>query len=276
MPVSPSKKSGLSDMPVRILTAAAYGGIILGAIVFGRPLGLALVIAVIAGFAITEFYALTRRGQRAPNEVFGLLATVSMPVASALWGRLGLLFALTALVVASLVWHVIFRQVRTADTAATVFGAVYVGFALSHLVLLRSLDGGTELALAAVVSVWVNDVLAYLVGSKIGVHKMTPVISPNKSWEGFMAGTVGTLVVWLCAAYVADLGITLAWSMILGIAVALASVTGDLFESRLKREAGVKDSGSLLPGHGGFLDRIDSLILVSVVAYYLLVVGGAR
>jgi len=273
---SPRQDSRLSDMPARVLTAVVYGGIVLGAIIFGRTLGLAVVVAILAAFAVTEFYALTRRKRRMPNEVFGILATVAMPLASALWGRLGLLSALTALLFAALVWHVIFRQVRTADTATTLFGAVYVGFALSHLVLIRSLDGGTELALAAVISVWVNDVLAYLVGSKIGTRKMTPVISPNKTWEGFAAGAAGTLGIWLCVTYVADLGITLSWSLTLGVAVVLAAVLGDLFESRLKREADVKDSGSLLPGHGGFLDRLDSLILVSVVAYYLLVAGGLR
>lgn len=276
MSASPRQDSRLSDMPARVLTAVVYGGIVLGAIIFGRTLGLAVVVAILAAFAVTEFYALTRRKRRMPNEVFGILATVAMPLASALWGRLGLLSALTALLFAALVWHVIFRQVRTADTATTLFGAVYVGFALSHLVLIRSLDGGTELALAAVISVWVNDVLAYLVGSKIGTRKMTPVISPNKTWEGFAAGAAGTLGIWLCVTYVADLGITLSWSLTLGVAVVLAAVLGDLFESRLKREADVKDSGSLLPGHGGFLDRLDSLILVSVVAYYLLVAGGLR
>ncbi len=276
MSASPRQDSRLSDMPARVLTAVVYGGIVLGAIIFGRTLGLAVVVAILAAFAVTEFYALTRRKRRMPNEVFGILATVAMPLASALWGRLGLLSALTALLFAALVWHVIFRQVRTADTATTLFGSVYVGFALSHLVLIRSLDGGTELALAAVISVWVNDVLAYLVGSKIGTRKMTPVISPNKTWEGFAAGAAGTLGIWLCVTYVAALGITLSWSLTLGVAVVLAAVLGDLFESRLKREADVKDSGSLLPGHGGFLDRLDSLILVSVVAYYLLVAGGLR
>lgn len=276
--MSPSRRpgGGLSGLPLRITTAAAYGAVLLAVILFGRLPGLALLVAVLGVLASIEFFALTRRERRMPNEFFGLAAVAAMPLATAYWGRLGLLGVLTALILAALVWHVLFRQIRTADTATTLFGATYIGFALSHLVLIRSLDWGAELVLAAVVSVWANDVLAYLVGSTLGTHKMAPNISPNKSWEGFAAGTAGTLAIWILVWTTIGAGLTLGWAVLIGIAVALASVTGDLFESRLKREARVKDSGTLLPGHGGFLDRVDSLILVSVVAYYLLLMGGAR
>ena len=263
-------------MATRTATAAVYGLVLLGVILFGRTLGLAALVAALGVMAGIEFFAITRRESRTPNEFFGLMAIAGMPFATAVWGRLGLLGALTALILAALVWHVLFRQVRSADTATTVFGVTYIGFALSHLVLLRDLDWGAELVLAAVVSVWANDVFAYLVGSTVGRHKMAPGISPNKSWEGFVAGTLGTVAVWIVVWATAGAGLTLGWALGIGVAVAFASVAGDLFESRLKREGGVKDSGTLLPGHGGFLDRIDSLILVGVVAYYLLLMGGAR
>lgn len=248
----------------------------LGAIIFGRTLGLGIVLAVAAVFAVAELYSFTRREHRMPNEVFGLIATAAMPIATGLWGYQGLMGSLAGLLVASMLWHVTFRQVRTADTAVTVFGAVYVGFMLSHLVLIRALDSGTELALATIIGVWANDVFAYLVGSTMGRHKMAPRISPHKSWEGFAAGTAFTVVVWVLVGSVADTGLSLPALTLTGLAVSVAAVVGDLAESRLKREAGVKDSGRLLPGHGGFLDRFDSMIMVSVVAYYLLIIGGAR
>ena len=102
------------------------------------------------------------------------------------------------MIAASLVWHVSFVRVRTADTALTVFGAVYTGFLLAYLVLiLRVFSSGMILAFAVVLSVWANDSLAYLVGSTFGRHKMAPRISPKKSWEGFIAGILGSMAVWV-------------------------------------------------------------------------------
>lgn len=271
---APAEK-GLSKLIVRLVTAAIYAAVMLAAILFGRPLGLGVVLGVASMLAVSELYGFTRREYRLPNEVFGVLAAGAMPIAAGLWGQTGLMGVLTILVVASLLWHVAFRQVRTSDTAVTVFGAVYVGYMLAHFVLLRQLQSGTELALATIFSVWANDSFAYLVGSAIGKHKMAPRISPNKSWEGFAAGTLFTILVWIGLGLVADTGLSLAALTLTGICVSIAAVVGDLAESRLKREANVKDSGTMLPGHGGFLDRFDSLILVSVVAYYLVVLGGA-
>lgn len=268
--------SRLSALVPRLLTAIVYAGVMLGTIFFGGVIGLGIVISIASMLAVSEFYAMTRREHRQPNEVFGIIAAGAMPICTAAWGMQGLLSVVTALLVASLIWHVAFRTVTTADTATTVFGALYVGFMLSFFVLIRELDGGTLLALATLLSVWANDVFAYLVGSMIGKHKMTPNISPNKSWEGFAGGTLFTVLVWVALYFVVDSPMSLPWHVVVGFAVAFAGVLGDLAESRLKREAGVKDSGRLLPGHGGFLDRFDSLIMVSVVAYYLLILGGAQ
>jgi len=277
----------------RAVTAIGYGAVVLGAIFLGgypplgrlAPLALGAVLAVFAALASAEFYALERRESRLPNEAFGIAAAALMPLAAALWGMAGLSSVVTLLIAASLVWHVVFVRVRTVDTATTVFGAVYTGFLLSYLVLiLRTFHGGLPgyqlgqlLALTVVVSVWLNDTLAYLVGSSIGRHKLVPRISPKKSWEGFIAGLLGSIVVWLALALLVPAsGISVGWAVATGTAVGVAVLVGDLFESRLKREAGVKDSGASLPGHGGFLDRLDSLILVGLVAYWMLWWGGIR
>ncbi|MDZ4179013.1 MAG: phosphatidate cytidylyltransferase [Coriobacteriia bacterium] len=268
--------SGLKGFATRVLTAGGVGIVMLAAIFFGRPLGLGIVLSLIAMLAVGELYAFTRREHRLPNEVFGVLAAGAMPLSAAIAGRVGLMAAVTVLVVASLVWHVMFRQIKTADTAVTVFGAVYVGFLLAHFVLVRQLESGVLFALATILSVWANDVFAYLVGSTMGRHKMAPRVSPNKSWEGFAAGTLFTVLVWAALALLPENTLSLPVLIGIGLSISLGAVIGDLIESRLKREAGVKDSGSVLPGHGGFLDRFDSLILVSVVAYYLLVLAGIR
>ncbi|MCX8006739.1 MAG: phosphatidate cytidylyltransferase [Coriobacteriia bacterium] len=266
----------LKDFWIRTASAAAIGISFLSAIFFGGSVGLAALVAVVAALSTYELFGILRRERRLPNEVFGLAAVVAMPFAAATHGLAGLGAGFGALLVASLAWHLAFRQVRASDTAATVFGAAYVGFCLSHLVLIRQLDAGTELALATVASVWANDSFAYLVGSTLGRHKMAPRISPKKSWEGFAAGTLLTVAVWMLTGAVADVGLGAGSLAAVGAAASLAAVVGDLAESRLKREADVKDSGTLLPGHGGFLDRFDSMIVVSIVAYYALLAAGAR
>ena len=282
--INPPEGIKPARLVVRIVTAVVYAVVVLGAIWLGgvsalgrySDLVLGVVMGVMAGFASAEFYAMSRRESRLPNEMFGVAAAALMPIAAAIWGMAGLSSLLTLLIAASLVWHVVFIRVRTTDTATTVFGAIYTGFLLSYLVLiLRNFHAGRALALAVVLGVWANDSLAYLVGSMIGRHKMVTRISPKKSWEGFFAGLLGTLAVWIALPLlVPDTGLSLPWAVLIGTVLGATVVIGDLFESRMKREAGVKDSGNSLPGHGGFLDRLDSLILVGLVAYWLLVWGG--
>ena len=134
--------------------------------------------------------------------------------------------------------------------------------------------GGALLALLVIGSIWAEDSVAYLVGSSMGRHKMAPRISPNKSWEGFFGGLVGSMLVWSLGAIFHIAGITWPIALACGMCEGLVSVLGDLFESRLKRGVGVKDSGNLMPGHGGLLDRTDSLLFGGVMAYFVLLVGG--
>lgn len=284
------------DFSVRTATALTMGAVQLASIIWGGPVAWAVVTAATAVLCASELYAFTRSEHRKPNEVFGLIAVAAMPVVAALYamsnpvsatalgraqaGAIGLAGVVGMLGVAALLWHLAFRQITTADTAVTVFGAVYVGFSLSHLVLLDLLENGQMFVIATLVSVWANDVLAYAVGGAIGRTRLAPEISPKKSWEGLAAGTLGTVGVWVGTYYLIQSPLPLWWHVLIGVAVSAGAVAGDLFESRLKREAGVKDSGRLMPGHGGFLDRFDSMILVSVLTFYLIVFGlslfGAR
>lgn len=266
----------LKDFGIRAASAVGLGIIVLTALFFGGEWGIAAVISLISVLASIEYFAISRRERRMPNELIALAAVAAMPFAAAGFGATGLTAVVAALIISAFFWHVMIRQIRLIDTAITVFGAVYVGFTLSHLILIRQLESGIFLALATIVSVWANDVFAYLIGSAIGKHPLAPAISPKKSWEGLAAGTVGTVSVWLIAGAVVDLPVGWGSLVTIGLLASLAAVIGDLAESRIKREAHVKDSGTLLPGHGGFLDRFDSFIMVAIVTYYALFLAGAR
>jgi phosphatidate cytidylyltransferase len=274
---SPLDKSrSLRDFGVRTGVALVLATVAVVVLFFGGVWGLAGAIALFGALATAELYSLARRERRLPNEVFGLGAVIAMPLAAASFGPYGLTAVVSGLVIVALVWHMLIRQVRLSDTAITVFGAVYVGFTLSHVVLIRQLDNGTILALTTAVAVWLNDIFAYLVGSSVGRHLLAPRISPHKTWEGLAAGTVATTGTWVAAGLIWDVALPMGWLVAIGIAAAIASVTGDLAESRIKREVGVKDSGGALPGHGGFLDRFDAFIMACIVTYYMLTLAGAR
>ena len=161
------------------------------------------------------------------------------------------------------------RQTATVTMSTTILGTAWVALGLGHLLLLRDVPEHGRLAVFTVLlAVFADDTAAYLVGRLLGRHKLAPSLSPGKTWEGFVAGTAAAIVVSFFALYEQEF-LTIPESIALGAAVALAGAAGDLFESALKRDLKVKDSGQLLGGHGGMLDRIDSLLFASVAALYV-------
>jgi phosphatidate cytidylyltransferase len=266
----------LRDFSIRATSAVILGAVVLAALLYGGVWSLAAVTSIIAALAAGEFYAMVRRERRLPSELVGLTAVVAMPFAAAAYGAVGLTAVVGMLVISAFFWQVMIRQIRLNETGTTMFGAVYVGFTLAHVVLIREFEAGTMLALAMIVSIWVNDSFAYLFGTAFGKHKLAPRISPKKSWEGLIAGSLGTTAVWVGASALPGVDLPLGWRIAIGIAASVAAVIGDLAESRIKREIGVKDSGTLLPGHGGFLDRFDSFIMVAIVTHYMLFAAGVR
>lgn len=161
------------------------------------------------------------------------------------------------------------RPSATAAVSLTLLGVVWIGGGLSALLLLRGIpEDGRLVIFTVLITVFADDTAAYVVGRAIGRHKMAPRISPGKSWEGFVGGTVAAMAVAFFAMY--DQGfLTNIEALALGAAVALASTLGDLFESAIKRDLGVKDSGRILAGHGGVLDRVDSLLWAGPAAFYV-------
>jgi phosphatidate cytidylyltransferase len=168
------------------------------------------------------------------------------------------------------------RQTPTISISATVMGTVWVGCGLAFMLLLRDLPVHGRLATFTVVlAIWGGDTFAYFGGRLLGRHRMAPNTSPGKTWEGFAVGTAATVFVAFVALYKQDF-LTIGESIALGAVIAVAAPLGDLFESMLKRDAGVKDTGSLLGGHGGVLDRIDALLFAAPAAYFCILAFGYR
>lgn len=172
-----------------------------------------------------------------------------------------------ATVVAALAWVVMSGgKFSFSDAAATVFGALYAGFLFGFMVLLRERSFAIVALVLAVT--WAADSMAYFTGLAFGKHKLAPRISPGKSVEGAVGGVVGALLVGAAGGPLA--GLSVGTGVLLGALAGTAGPIGDLAESGIKRWCGVKDSGTILPGHGGVLDRFDSLLFVAPCVYYLL------
>ena len=260
----------------RTTSGAIYAVLTIGCLFLG-PFATALLIMSMAWLCCSEFFRICRMGGRGPNEIFGLAVALLFPLAAYCRGVSGMAVVLMLFLVAIAAWYVATPRANIADVAVTVFGPVYTSFSFSAIVLIRAFDKGPQgaiLALGVMLCIWVSDSFAYVVGSKLGKHKLAPRISPNKSWEGFWAGLVGSVLTWVVIALVGVDGLTVWHALPLGLVVGVVGVVGDLFESRIKRGVGVKDSGNLMPGHGGLLDRSDSLLFGSVAAYMILLIGG--
>jgi phosphatidate cytidylyltransferase len=160
------------------------------------------------------------------------------------------------------------RAASTIAVSATVMGAVWVGGGLAFLILLRELpDHGRLATLTVLLAVWAGDTFAYFGGRLLGRHKLAPTTSPGKTWEGLVVGTTATVFVAFVALYHQHF-LTIGQSIVLGFVIAVAAPLGDLFESLLKRDMDVKDTGRLLGGHGGMLDRIDALLFAAPAAFF--------
>ncbi|MDW8318614.1 MAG: phosphatidate cytidylyltransferase [Anaerolineae bacterium] len=255
-----------------MLRTRALSAVVLLALV-GVPAALGglpflILVALAASLATWEYASLMRQSGHHPILPLSLLVALLL-VAQSYWpATLDLRLVATLAVAGSLLatlWH---RQPRpVTDWAVSLAGPVYLGLTLGHAVSLRNLDDGLRWLLVATVPIFVADSAAYFVGSAVGRHPWWPRHSPKKTWEGFAAElatsavTVPLLAAWL---------VGLPWSsgLALGLLMGLLPPLGDLAESMIKRQAAVKDSSRLIPGHGGVLDRLDSLLISFPLVYY--------
>ena len=213
-----------------------------------------------------------------PNEVIGVIAAAAYPLVTCFFGVEGIVIVSALFMLVLIIWYVFWSYVRIADVSVCLFGAVYTGMLICGLLVIRASlpePWGGVLVLLLFASVWGNDAFAYLVGSAVGKHKLAPRVSPKKSWEGFIAGLVVSAAFWGLMTLVPGVNLSLPLAIVFGVVCGVMCMLGDLAESRIKRNVGVKDSGTIMPGHGGLLDRSDSMFLASITAACLLIFSGA-
>ena len=233
-------------------------------------------LALVGGIlALHELYAIAR-GLR-PLVLGGYVGLVLVMVGAQLGGTPWLVAAMGGTFVVSFLLFGMSdaRPSFTAAMGTTILGVVWVGGGLAALLLVRDADRGRLALFTVLLAVWADDTAAYFIGRMIGRHRMAPTLSPKKSWEGFIAGTLAAMAVAFFALYQdRDTYLTIWEAVVLGAVVAVAAALGDLFESAVKRDVSVKDSGRLLGGHGGFLDRLDSLLFAGPAAYAAILAFG--
>jgi phosphatidate cytidylyltransferase len=259
----------LSSFVSRLLVVAVGAPIVLGALWFGGWWLFALV-ALGSLVALHEFYAMARPLR--PLVLAGYAGAIGALVGAKLGGIEWMLGGFLSTLVLAFLFFLIAttRAPATAAISSTVFGAAWIGFGLGFLLLLRAVPDGRLAAFTVIIAVWVDDTAAYLIGRAVGRHKFSPAISPAKTWEGFVAGTAAGVFAVFVSLYNQDF-LSIADSIVLGVVVTVAAALGDLFESAFKRDLAVKDSGRLLAGHGGVLDRVDAFLFALPAAYFTIV-----
>ncbi len=269
----------------RIITALWFVPLLVIVVWFGGEPGLTALIVAFGILAALEFYRMVATSKAPPLTVFGLIWTAFFTLSrnsellSLFETRFGsgllMPLLLASAVVLPLIGLLSRRQKEGAFTtwAWTIAGVLYVGWLLSYLVALRGLDGGRNWVFFALFATWASDTTAFFIGRRFGRHKLAPNISPGKTWEGSVGGIVGAIIVSILFFTPTPFHLPLVYwqAIVLSILVSIFGQIGDLVESLLKRNMGVKDSGRLMPGHGGILDRLDSIIFAGIVVYYYVI-----
>lgn len=256
----------------RILTGVVGIPFLIAIIWFGEP-WFTLLIAVMAVFGIWEFYKLANLSKVQPIIYFGMVWALLLVLSPHCPSRYAIPVLISSAIVISLIW-LLFRSSKEqgfSNWAWTMAGILYVGWMLSYWVALRDIEAGKELVFWAMFTTFANDTSAFFIGRALGRHRLAPSISPGKTWEGAIGGILASIVASLILSVIFHLPFNYWQIALLGLVIAIFAQLGDLVESLLKRNTGVKDAGKLVPGHGGILDRIDSLIFTGVIVYYCVI-----
>ena len=263
------------NLPLAIATALLLAGVLIGSLVLSRPAFVAFLLGIVT-LALLELLTVLRARATRPARPVVLAMGALLVVGAYLEGPAALSFGLLVTILAAFGWYLVDRGRTevTRNVAATVFAVVYVPFMAAHLSLVVGRADhyvGAIMGYAALVVIY--DTAAYATGATLGRRPIAPQVSPNKSWEGAIGASVACL-----AAGAFLLPLWEPWTLVSGLVLAGATCVvaplGDLSESMLKRDLAVKDMGSILPGHGGMLDRIDALLFMAPVLYYVLAAFG--
>lgn len=282
---------------MRQRTVSSIGVLIFGILpaLLGSPV-ITIVAGIIALGALYELYRAYQRVGAHPSTWTGTLAIAALFAISGSGDNppfLALMGAMTGYSLLSLAQHLVKRDLTGSlnDWVFSLSGVMYVGLTMAHFVLIRRLDsapvdrewvraaddliGNGEAALGlawllvVLFTTWLTDVCAYLVGRTWGRRKLIPHVSPGKTREGALAGVIGGTATAGIVAWAVGLPVPIALMLVIGFILALAGMIGDLMESLIKRQIGIKDMGAIIPGHGGLMDRIDALLVTVPLAYYL-------
>jgi phosphatidate cytidylyltransferase len=265
------RRAGMSSLVSRLLISAVLLPLVIGVVYLGGWWLFAL--ALVAGLiALHELYVIAKelRPLVLAGYVGFILTLLGLQVGGLEWMLGGILVTLFLVFVLYGLSDI--RTSATATFGVTLLGVVWIGTGLGLPLLVRDVpDHGFWAAIAILFTVVASDTAAYFVGRAVGRRKMAPAISPGKTWEGLAAGLLAAMAASFLILYQdRDEFLTIPESLLFGAAVALAGVFGDLFESAVKRDLEVKDSGRLLGGHGGMLDRIDALLWAGPAAYFVI------
>ena len=259
-----------SNLLARVITAAFALPVIFAVIWFGGPL-ISIAVAAISVIGVLEFYTLLSMRWRSPATLIGLGLTALFLVGAAFFAQV-VLPVLAAATVVLCLGVLYLKQRQQLKFVGPVMwgglGAFLIAWPLCHFILLRDLPEGRYWVFYSLATVFAADTGAYFVGKAVGRHKLAPRISPNKTMEGAGGGIAAAVVLGTLAHSLMGLPGALAPIIVLSAIVALVSMLGDLAESYLKRRVGAKESGKLLPGHGGVLDRLDSVVFTVPLVYY--------
>ena len=270
----------MKNFIIRTLSGIVMVATLIGATLFSKLTFVLLLLAITLG-GEWEFYRLAKKAGTSPQRFVGMLAGTMMIVAAA--AALHEILAITAVAMVAFMILIpmplifeLYRKSATpmANVGITYAGVIYVALPMALLTFFPMMLGNGEWKPWSVILyifiIWANDVFAYLFGITLGKHRLFERISPKKSWEGFFGGLLGAMAMGFVAAKVLDANVAL-W-IGLALIAAITGVFGDLVESLLKRSVDVKDSGSFIPGHGGWLDRFDALIFSVPFAFIYLVI----
>ena len=265
----------------RVYTALAFLPLFFVLVQYLHPvafLAFVLVGILLAQYEYYRFHA--HRVWFVPSAIVGSLVSVGLGI-SFYYGyqvplHVGMATIVAVVGIGYLMTHIGSRTGSLTDSFIILFGTAYIGWMLGHLVLLRGLEGGIALIFFVFLMTWASDTAAYYVGSSFGTHKLAPRISPGKTIEGAVGGLASSVMMAVVAKFGFVPWLDLMDCLIVGLLLGSIGQAGDLFESQLKRHAGVKDSGTILPGHGGLLDRVDSLIFTSPAFYYYVMLTKPR
>jgi phosphatidate cytidylyltransferase len=279
---------------IRLLTIFFSVPIIFACTYFGKAYFLSLVL-VLALVSLNEFYFMLKKKSLSPSFLIGNITTIAIILSAYFFtasfpeeavsktakiatqmsrlathsGWMSIVVTIVtistiALFIKEIIWPKINNSI--VNIASTFFGTLYVGWIFSYFILLRDLSAKGGYIYFFIVVIWVNDIFAYLLGSKFGKAHFAPLLSPRKTVEGALGGLTACVIVSVAFSFFS--GINIFHAVILGMLLSLFAQIGELAESLIKRDCGVKDSSSLVPGHGGVLDRMDSFILSAPVMYY--------